>query len=134
MAFWESVGRAFRAGDTERALRITVNFFYGKGAFDGMPDEIRQILEANLHEWEALTTSRDAFPMIAKQRVAQIQHPTLLLTAEQTLPIHHLVNDELERVFTSARRVAIADATHDMWAEQPAACGAAALQFLRDHT
>jgi pimeloyl-ACP methyl ester carboxylesterase len=131
MAFWESVGQAFREDKKEQALRITVNFFYGEGAFDGIPDEIRQILEANLREWEALTTSRDAFPMIAKERVAQIQHPTLLLTAEQTLPIHHLVNDELERVLTSAQRVAIPDATHDMWSEQPEACGTAVVQFLR---
>jgi pimeloyl-ACP methyl ester carboxylesterase len=133
MAFWESVGQAFRDSKKEQALRITVNFFYGEGAFDGIPGEIRQILEANLREWEALTTSRDAFPMLAKERVAQLQHPALLLTAEKTLPIHQLVNDELEHVLLREQRVTLKGATHDMWAEQPDACGAAVAQFLREH-
>jgi pimeloyl-ACP methyl ester carboxylesterase len=133
MTFWQSVGQAFRAGKKEQALRITANFFFGEGAFDGIPDEIRQILKDNMREREALTTSRDAFPMLDKQRVAQLHQPTLLLTAERTMPINHLVNDELARVLTSAQRVTIPDATHEMWFEQPEACGAAVMQFLRKH-
>jgi pimeloyl-ACP methyl ester carboxylesterase len=89
------------------------------------------MLEDNMQEWEALTTERDAFPMIAKERVAHIQHPMLLLTAERTHRIHQLVNDELGRVMASAQRVVISDATHEMWSEQPEACGRAAVQFLR---
>jgi pimeloyl-ACP methyl ester carboxylesterase len=131
MAFWGSVGQAFRDGKQQLALRTTADFFFGAGALDGTPPEVLQMLEDNLQEWEALTTARDAYPMIAKERVAHIQQPTLLLTAERTHRIHQLVNDELARVMASAQRVIISDATHEMWSEQPEACERAAVQFLR---
>jgi non-heme chloroperoxidase len=131
LAFWSSVGQAFRAGEKQLALRTTADFFFGAGALDGSPPEVRQMLEGNLQEWEALTTSDDAFPMIAKERVAQFHHPTLLLTGERTHRINQLVNDELARVLTSAQRIVISDASHEMWSEQAEACGRAVSQFLR---
>ena len=70
--------------------------------------------------------------MIDKEQVAKIQIPTLLLTAEQSTPLHHLVIDELERLMPTAKRVTIADATHEMWTNQPEACGEAVQQFLTE--
>jgi pimeloyl-ACP methyl ester carboxylesterase len=128
--FWEPVGEAFRQGDKELALRISLTFFIGEDVLDELPSEVRQVLEDNLGGWEAFTTSRDTFPMVDKERVAQMHFPTLLLTAENTLPLHHLVNDELERLLPLAERVIVREATHDMWAEQPEACGEAVLEFL----
>lgn len=81
-----------------------------------------------------LTTSRDAFPLIVRARVAQMQLPTLLLCGGATLSINQIVNAEIERVLTNARRVTLHGATHDMWAEQPDACGAVVLQFLNEHS
>jgi pimeloyl-ACP methyl ester carboxylesterase len=131
-SFWEPVGAAFRQGDKERALRLSLTFFAGADILDDLPAEVRQTFEDNLHDWEALTTSSDAFPIIAKEQVKQMQIPTLLLTAAQTMPIHQLVNDELERLLPQGTRVTIADATHEMWTQQPEACGAAVLKFLKE--
>ena len=130
---WEPAGQAFRRGDKEEALRVSLDFFIAPGALSQIPAELRQVLEDNLREWEALTTSRDAFPILAKERVAQLPMPILLLTGDQTLPIHRLVNDEIERVLPKAQRVRLPEATHDMWNEQPEACGTAVLQFLGRH-
>jgi pimeloyl-ACP methyl ester carboxylesterase len=129
--FWERVGDAFRRGEGELALRRSADFFIGPGAYDQLPAEVRQGLQDNLGEWEALTTSRDAFPMLAQEQVAQLQLPTLLLTGEGTLPIHQIVNAELERLLSHAQRVRIRGATHGLWGEQPEICGETTLQFLR---
>jgi pimeloyl-ACP methyl ester carboxylesterase len=127
---WEPVGAAFRKGDRELALRSSLKYFVGADILDELPPEVRQELEENLDGWEAFTTSRDCFPMLDKTRGAQLSMPILLLTAANTLPTHQLINAELERLLPDAKRVTIADATHEMWAEQPEVCGEAVESFL----
>lgn len=129
--FWTPVGAAFRAGDKELALRTSLKFFLGADVLDELPADVRQSLEENLDGWEAFTTSSDCFPMLDKQKVAQLSMPILLLTATNTLTIHQLVNSELNRLLPQAEHVTIQEATHDMWAEQPEICGEAVLQFLQ---
>lgn len=129
--FWEPVGAAFRQGDKELALRTSLQFFIGVDVLDELPTEVRQPLEENLGGWEAFTTSHDCFPMLDKAKAAQLPMPILLLTAPHTLPLHQLVNAELVRLLPQAQHVMIGDATHEMWSEQPAACGAAVLAFLQ---
>jgi pimeloyl-ACP methyl ester carboxylesterase len=132
MSAWEPVGEAFRQGDKELALRTSLTFFLGEDVLDELPPDVRQVLEENLGGWEAFTTSHDTFPMIEKERIAKLQMPILLLTAENTLPLHNLINDELERLLPLAKSVTIGDATHELWTEQPEACGEAVYQFLTE--
>lgn len=132
--FWEPVGAAFRQGDQELALRTTLEFFLGADVLDELPADIRRPLEENLGGWEAFTTSYDCFPMLDKEQVAHLPMPILLLTAANTLPIHQMVNDELERLLPQPPRVIIPDATHEVWTEQPNACGEIVLQFLQEQT
>jgi pimeloyl-ACP methyl ester carboxylesterase len=129
--FWEPAGEAFRQGDKELALRISMNFFAGADVLDELPPEQRQTLEDNLGGWEAFTTSHDTFPMIDKEQVQQLKMPILLLSGEKSSPLNKLVDAELERLLPTTQRVIIADATHEMWAAQGDACGEAVLQFLQ---
>ena len=129
--FWEPVGAAFRQGDKELALRTSIEFFIGADVLDELPAEVRQPLEENLAGWEAFTTSADCFPMLDKEKLAQLPMPILSLTAANTLPIHQEVNAELARLLPQATQVTISDASHEMWAEQPEACGEAVLTFLQ---
>lgn len=46
--FWEPVGAAFRQGDKELALRLSVQFFIGADVLDELPGEVRQVLDENL--------------------------------------------------------------------------------------
>lgn len=131
--FWQPVGDAFRQGDKELALRLSMQYFIGADVLDELPPEVRQSLDDNLASWEAFTTSHDAFPMIDKDRVEQLQMPTMLLTAAQTTPLQRVIVDELERLIPATTRVTIPKATHEMWTEQPDACGEAVLQFLLAH-
>jgi pimeloyl-ACP methyl ester carboxylesterase len=132
-SFWTPVGEAFRHGDKELALRKSVEFFIGADVLDELPPEVRQAMDDNIWGWEAFTTSQDCFPLLDKQRVAALPMPVLLLAAANTLPMHKLINAELARLLPQASHVTIADATHEMWSEQPDACGEAVLQFLQAH-
>jgi pimeloyl-ACP methyl ester carboxylesterase len=129
---WKPAGQAFQLGNDELALRLTVNYFMGKGAFDQLPQEFRAVLTDNIREWKALTTSQDAFPLISREDARRIKTPTLMLTGDRTLRINQLVNDELERLLSNGERVRI-DATHEMWEEQPQQCRQATLTFLLKH-
>jgi len=79
---WEPVGQAFRDGETEQALRVTMDYFIEPGAWDQLPDEFRSVLRDNQREWQALTTSHDAFPSLSRDDTRHIQAPTLMLTGE----------------------------------------------------
>jgi non-heme chloroperoxidase len=129
---WKPAGQAFQRGNEEQALRLTVNYFIGKGAFDQLPQEFRAVLTDNIHEWKALTTSQDALPLLRREDARRIKAPTLMLTGDRTLRIHQLVNDELEHLLSNGERVRI-DATHEMWEEQPEKCRQATLTFLFKH-
>lgn len=63
--------------------------------------------------------------------VAKVNAGGVELTGDNTLPIHQAVNDELERLVGSDRRVTLHGANHSMWMEQPRECEAATLAFLR---
>ena len=135
MEFWNSVGNAFRRGAVRTALRLTASFFTeGQRTYESLPAEQRKVMEENIAEWKALTTSRDAFPCVDRKEVRQLRVPTLLLCGENTLTIHKLVNDELDHLLKAnprAKRVTISRATHEMWSEQPEACRKAVFEFLK---
>ena len=130
---WTPAGEAFRRGDKEQALRMTVKYFAGEGVFDQVPEAQREYWKGNLREWQALTTSRDAFPALSREDVKRIKAPALMLSGEQTLTIHKFVDGELQPLLLNGERVVISNASHDMWSEQPEACRQAALAFLAKH-
>ena len=127
---WTPAGQAFRRGDKEQALRMTVTYFAGEGVFEQVPEAQRKYWIANLREWQALTTSRDAFPALSRADVKRIKAPALMLSGERTLTIHKFVDGELQPLLLNGDRVLISNASHDMWSEQPEACRQAALAFL----
>ena len=130
---WRPAGEAFRRGDKEQALRLTVKYFAGEGVFDQVPEAQREYWKGNLREWQALTTSRDAFPALSREDVKRIKAPALMLSGEQTLAIHKFVDRELQPLLLNVEKVVISNASHDMWSEQPDVCRQAALGFLAKH-
>jgi len=130
---WKPAGDAFRKEQPETALRITCDYFSGKGSYDKLPAEGRRLLMSDVREWKALTTSRDPFPMLDRDVVRRLKVPTLLITGEKTLTPLRMIIEELSRVMPAAECVTIPGATHDMWLEEPKACGKATLSFLGRH-
>jgi pimeloyl-ACP methyl ester carboxylesterase len=127
------VADAFRDGRPETALRITCDYFGGKGSYDALPPEVRSRLASDLPEWKALITSRDAFPNIDRDAVKRLTVPTLLITGEKTLAEMRMTTYELSRLLPEAKVVSIPGVTHDMWIEAPEACRNATLKFIGAH-
>ena len=130
---WKPAGEAFRKEQPETALRITCDYFSGKGSYDKLPAEGRRLLMSNIQEWKALTTSQDSFPMVDRDVVRRLKVRTLLITGEKTLNPMRMIIEELSRVMPGAECVTLRGATHDMWLEEPEACGKATLSFLDKH-
>jgi non-heme chloroperoxidase len=127
---WQPVGRAFRAGHSPEVVKIVVGYFLGGATVEAIPAELRALIEANLREWQALSTSADAFPSLRREEVAGIRAPTLLLGGESTLPLQKILDAQYAALLPDCRRVIIAHATHEMWDEQPASCREQTLKFL----
>jgi non-heme chloroperoxidase len=130
---WKPAGEAFRRDDPEAALRITCDYFSGIGSYDQLPTGFRQSLMDNIREWKALTTSRDAFPMLSRDAVVSLKLPILLITGEKTLAPLRMINDALNHLLRNAKQVTVPGATHDMWLEDPGRCGQATVNFLTKH-
>jgi len=135
---WEPTGREFRRGNSEQAMRVTVDWFGENGylidgkpaRFDTLPAETRAFFMENALEWQALTTSSDAFPMLDRAAVKAVKVPVLLMSGQNTMQMNKLINAELERLLPKAETVVIRGATHEMWAEQPDACRARVASFF----
>ena len=87
MDTWRRVGDALRLGKREEALRLTFNYFIGEGAFEQIPEAQRNYWMQNIREWQALTTSRDAFPILLRADVRRMKVPALMLSGGRTLEI-----------------------------------------------
>ena len=120
----------FRAGDPAAAMGRLWDYFVAPGAFDRFPPRVRERLLANAREWEAHTTSSDPFPALDRDRLRALRVPVLMLSGERTLPLHHLVDAELERLLPDVRRVVVPGATHDVWTDGGAVCREETLAFL----
>lgn len=130
---WKPAAAAFRAGDATTAMRIITDSFAGSGTFDRLREPVRERLLRNARDWEAFTTSSDCFPALDRGRVAALDVPALLLSAERTVRIHRIVDDVLAETLPAPERLHIAGASHDLWADQPVACREATLDFLARH-
>jgi non-heme chloroperoxidase len=138
---WRPTGREFRQGNSERAMRVTIDWFGKNGylidgkpaRFDALSAETRGFIMENALEWQALTTSSDAFPMLDRAAVKAIKVPILLMSGENTMRMNKRINAELERLLPKAEVVVIRGATHEMWAEQPDVCRAIVASFLVKH-
>jgi pimeloyl-ACP methyl ester carboxylesterase len=138
---WIPTGREFRRGNSEQAMRVPVDWFARNGylfdgkpaQFDALPAEIRDFIMANALEWQALTTSSDAYPMLDRAAVKAIAVPILLMSGERTLLMNQRIDAELQRLLPKAEILVIPNATHEMWAEQPDLCRTRVSAFIAKH-
>ena len=128
--FWRPTREAFRAGDAERAMATLMDYFVAPGALASFPERLRRRVLENARDWEAHTLSSEPFPAPAREAVAALDVPVLLLSGERTLPLHRLVDAELESLLPRVRRETIPGASHDLWAERGDMCRELTLEFL----
>jgi pimeloyl-ACP methyl ester carboxylesterase len=127
---WEPATAAFKAGDDEGAMKFFVNGIMGKGRFDSLTPEARAAAMQNSRFFKANTLSSDPFPNLSKDKVKRLRIPTLIVTGENTIKIHKLVNEELARLLPKAEQAIIPKAGHGSPRENPQAFNEAVLKFL----
>ena len=121
---------AFRRDDAEQGMRVLMDYFVGPGAFDGFPPRLRRRVMENARDWAAHTTSPDPFPALDRDAVRALPTPVLMLSGADTLPIHRVVDAELESLLAGVERVIVQGATHDVWGDAPDQCRELTLAFL----
>ncbi len=126
----EPAGKAFARGDDEAAMRIFIDAFDGRGAFDGLPAERRRTVMDNARFFKAITSSLDPFPSLSKAGVRRLRMPVLIIQGADTDELHRLVAEELGRLIPEAARVTIPQAGHGSPRQNPLAFNAAVLEFL----
>jgi len=130
---WEPATEAFKRGDDEGAMRFLVDGFTGKGSFDKLPSEARAVAIKNSRFFKANTLSSDPFPNLSKAKVKRLRLPILIITGENTIKIHKLVNQELSRLLPKAEQVTIPNAGHFSPRENPQAFNEAMIKFYANH-
>jgi len=130
---FKKVRAAFLQKDTTSVLRTTLRFFAGEDILDELPPFVIETIKQNLGEWRAIAYSSQPFPSISKTEVAKLPFPVLFIFAGKTLPILQIVNGELKKILPDARKLVLADATHDLWFNHGKEAGTAVLQFIRSN-
>jgi pimeloyl-ACP methyl ester carboxylesterase len=130
MAMWQASADAFARDDSVAALRAAVDWFVAPGVFERLPADFLARLTSNIREWRALTTSADAFGVIAPADLQTLNVPVLMITGGRSYPLFRLVDAEVERHLPDVRRIIVPDGTHDVCSEQPATCAAALREFV----
>ena len=124
---------AIQAGDDDLAMRSMLDAIGGQGTFERLPAPVRQRCMRNINELKAILTSENAYPHIDRERIRNLNVPTLLLSGSETVATAKYTDPELQRLLPerTSRRVILPGATHIMWVQQPVQSRQAVLEFIR---
>jgi pimeloyl-ACP methyl ester carboxylesterase len=121
---------AFRNGDVQGAMKVFVNGMAATDRFNSLLPDARADVMRNARSIEALCLSADPFPAISRAKLSQLHIPALIVTGENTIRIHKLVNGELIRLLPNVKSVIIPRAGHGSPRENALAFNEAVLRFF----
>ena len=130
---WEPARRAFHAGDREGGVRYFLDGVLGPGSYDKVPASAQAGLMANAAEIMADTTPEGFFSPLSLEEVQRVRVPVLLLNAELSPRMFHLITDELARCIPHALRIRISAASHSMHLDNPRVFNDSVIAFLEEH-
>jgi pimeloyl-ACP methyl ester carboxylesterase len=128
---WLPARHAFDEDDPRGALRLLVDGMWGSSVFNGFTQSRSAAALRNAPAMHALTRMEDAFSDLAREQVAALAVPILLLRGQHASALHTLVLQELAATLPHAGTALIAGAGHGAAAECPRLFNAAVLKFLR---
>jgi non-heme chloroperoxidase len=129
---WRPLGDAFSDGGDDAGLDATARWYFGRPYADIEPAWQHDFRDS-VREWRALTTSRDAFPMVPFDRVAALRTPTLVLSAGRNAGgFNDLVDEQLTALLPCARRVVIPDVSHELFLDAPELTARTVAAFLAE--
>lgn len=121
---------AFANGETDRAVKLLT-----MGINGGAPGEatsaygIARRLQ-NAEAMRALSVSSCAYPALNTGKLRALEVPTLLLSGQNTQPIHTAIFQSLCELMPQAESVRVPDSGHGVHRDNPAAFNEIVLQFL----
>lgn len=123
---------AFRTGQDELAGRIMTGGINGKAAPAGTAEAMQRRLQ-NLRAMKMLALSTDEFPLLPPTKLATLEMPVLLLSGQETAPVHREIFANVCTAMPRAQARRIPNAGHGVSREQPRVFNELVLDFLREN-
>lgn len=134
IAFEEEVLRpandAFASGETDRAVRLLTTGINGSEpgeatSADGFARRLR-----NAEAMRALSASSCAYPALDTEKLRALELPILLLSGQNTQPIHSAIFRSLCELMPQAQRMRVPESGHGAHRDNPAVFNEIVMQFL----
>lgn len=127
---WGPIGAAFRDRGDKAGLDATARWYFGRAFDDIEPSWQQDFLDA-AREWRALTTSRDAYPLLPLERLAEVAAPTLVLSAGSNAGgFNDVIDETLARLIPAAERIVVPNVSHEIFLDAPDAAASAVKAFF----
>lgn len=127
---WNPMGQAYLYGGENAGLEKTSQWYFGT-SFDSIPEFWQNSFTQNSKEWESLTTSEDAFPMVEFEKISGLTLPTMLLSgALSSGNMNDKIDCKLEELLPNNIWIKIENAGHEMFLDNPTDTNRAILNFL----
>lgn len=127
----EPANAAFRRGDDATAAALMTGGIQGRAAPSADDPAYRRRMQ-NVLAMRMLALSSNEFPLLPPAALKALPMPVLLVSGEDTAPIHAEVFRNVVAAMPQARSVRIAGAGHSVPRDQPERFNALALDFLRE--
>jgi pimeloyl-ACP methyl ester carboxylesterase len=121
---------AFRAGDIERAVALLTVGINGKGPGEAASTAGRERRLRNAKGMQALAFSTEAYPALDETLLRTFTVPTLLLTGEDTTPIHRVTTQALQELLPQAPLKIVPGCGHGVHRDNPTVFNRAVLEFF----
>lgn len=135
-AFLEDAARpareAFAMGDDARGVRILTSGIVGSSP-DAVPAAMLERRMMNARAARSLSLSDDEFPWLEPERLAALEMPVLLMSGEDTAPVHRAIFENVCKAIPQARVRIVADSGHSVSQQQSQIFNAEVLYFLADN-
>lgn len=128
---WQEARDWFDQGQTQLAMRVLFDGMQGRARFDTLEAPLHGGIMRNARAMQMLVRSQDPFPDLDKRKVAELQMPILLLSGEQTVPIHRRGHAALADVLPGAAQAVIKQAGHAPATENTFEFNSVVLRFLK---
>lgn len=123
---------AFKQGQDEEAMKIFNEAVSGPGAWEQLPDAMREMIRENVAAARAQLLGA-GFPPLDDKDVRAVQVPTLLLRGVHSPAFLRLASDRLKDLIPTATQIDIEDASHTMQVDNPDVVNRVVLDFLGRH-
>lgn len=128
---WNPIGQAYLSGGELAGLDKTSQWYFGT-SFDSIPEFWQNSFTQNSKEWELLTTSDDAFPMVKFENIRAMTLPTMLLSgALNSGNMNEMIDCKFEELLPNGIWIKIENAGHEMFLDNATDTNRAILNFLQ---